>query len=89
MHIFYSPCFFGSTLNYLCVYIENTFLDAAVLGRAHSRAEGAHLRGQRHLAEHTRRPHVQRQDGARDRDAPVQGGRVLHCAARRDEQARS
>ena len=25
MHIFYSPCFFGSTLNYLCVYIENTF----------------------------------------------------------------
>ncbi len=24
MHIFYSPCFFGSTLNYFCVYIENT-----------------------------------------------------------------
>ncbi len=26
MHIFYSPCFFVSTLNYFCVYIENTFL---------------------------------------------------------------
>ena len=24
MHIFYSPCFFGSTLNYFCVFIENT-----------------------------------------------------------------
>ncbi len=24
MHIFYSPCFFGSTLNYFCVYTENT-----------------------------------------------------------------
>ena len=26
MHIFYSPCSFGSTLNYFCVYIENTSL---------------------------------------------------------------
>jgi len=48
-------------------------LDAVFFGRQHTHPEGAHLRWQRHLAKHPLHPHVQRQDGARDRDAPVMG----------------